>query len=225
MVKIYEVGGAVRDQFRGKVAKDRDFVIEGTDFDGMRELILGKGGEIFLETPKYFTIRAKLPDIGAADFALCRADGEYKDGRHPENVQQATILTDLARRDFTMNAIAVNVDTAEVIDPFDGRGDVRRGIIKCVGNPTERFNEDRLRILRALRFRIVLGFFLDDEIIRYLSNEFVDLSGVSAERIREELFKMFNYDTQRSLALLANFPELRQQIFAHNIKLVPTLYV
>src|SRR4051812_9903063 len=106
--KIYLVGGAVRDKIMNITPKDLDYSIECESFDAMRQYIIDRGGTIFLETPQYFTIRAKVPELGAADFVLCRRDGMYKDNRRPETVEVGTIFDDLARRDFTMNAIAID---------------------------------------------------------------------------------------------------------------------
>lgn len=122
-IKFYQVGGSVRDSFIGLKSKDIDYAVEAPSFDAMREAIKERGGEIFLETPQFLTIRANVPGMGACDYVLCRKDGEYVDGRRPETVTAGTILDDLARRDFTMNAIAIAED-GTILDPFDGRKDI-----------------------------------------------------------------------------------------------------
>lgn len=92
-----------------------------------------------------------------------RIDGEYEDARHPKNVQfTASLLEDLKRRDFTINAMAYN-DKNGLVDAFDGVGDLERGVIRCVGCATERFSEDALRMLRAVRFAAQLGFAIEEE--------------------------------------------------------------
>ena len=106
-----------------------------------------------MEQPEYLTIRAKVPGIGPADFVLCRKDGSYRDGRHPESVAVGTLHDDLARRDFTMNAIAKDED-GKIIDPFGGIGAIEIGIIECVGQARMRMEEAQLRLLRAIRFAV-----------------------------------------------------------------------
>ena len=110
-MKIYQVGGSVRDEFLNIKSKDIDYAVEADSFGDMRKYMIDNGYNIFLETPQYFTIRAKFPDSHecnhlVADFALCRIDGQYSDGRRPDKVHRATIHEDLSRRDFTINAIA-----------------------------------------------------------------------------------------------------------------------
>lgn len=185
--------------------------------------IIESGGEIYLEAPEYFTVRGKVGGI-AADFVLCRKDGEYSDGRHPETVTVGTIYDDLARRDFTMNAIARNVNTGEIIDPYNGIEDIQRRFIRCVGSCNDRFQEDSLRILRALRFSITKNFFMDLEI----SNTFESiywmnrLSLVSEERIREEVTKMFQCNTPYAIKYFGSRPLLNDACFGNNIWLKPT---
>lgn len=203
-MRLYKVGGAVRDSFLNRKSKDIDYVVECESFDAMREEILRRGGKIYLESPKFFTIRGQLPGIGDADFVLARKEGQYKDGRHPEIVEVGTIYDDLARRDFTMNAIAI-AESGEIIDPHGGITDIAFQRINCVGNAEDRFGEDGLRILRAIRFSITLGFGLSEsiaDIIMY-GNMREYLGGVSQERIREELYKCFSHDTRRSIAVFS----------------------
>ena len=119
-----------------------------------------------------------------------RVDGEYKDGRHPESVSfTATVDGDLARRDFTVNAMAYNHNEG-LIDLFGGREDLKRGIIRAVGDPFVRFSEDALRILRALRFSSVLGFKIDENTERAIFELFPTLDLISGERIYQELKKL-----------------------------------
>ena len=225
-IKYYLVGGAVRDKLMGLKPKDLDYSVECESYEAMRDDIIARCGTIFLETPKYFTIRAKMPVLGAADFVLARRDGMYTDGRRPDEVSAGTIYDDLARRDFTMNAIAENVETGEIVDPFDGRIDIRRKVIKCVGDPYDRFTEDSLRMLRAIRFSITKGFDINSEIRDCLNDRmFVSLlQNVSVERIREELFKCFTFSTFDTIATLNDFPRLRDFVFASgNLILIPTI--
>ncbi len=103
MVKIYLVGGSIRDQLLGLKSKDLDYAVEAGSYEEMRDYIK-ENGKIFLETPEYLTIRAHLKNGEPADFVLCRKDGEYSDGRRPDKVTPGTLYDDLARRDFTVNA-------------------------------------------------------------------------------------------------------------------------
>jgi tRNA nucleotidyltransferase (CCA-adding enzyme) len=233
-VNIYLVGGAVREIVRGHrdKVKDWDFAIEAKSFDQMRDWIVFQGFEIFVETPQYFTIRARASkkfyfagmDMSGRtfDFTLCRTEGEYTDGRHPDAVEVGTIKTDLSRRDFTMNAIAMDRD-GNLIDPFNGAQDIKDGWIRCVGG-VARLEEDALRILRALRFAVQLdfkmssaihGFIVDPDTTKLLEN-------ISGDRIRDELTKMFRIDTPETLWYLNSYPSLTEFIFQGNLWLEPT---
>ena len=223
--KIFLVGGAVRDTFIGVPNKDKDFVMVAPSFAAMREAIVNMGGKIFLETPEFFTIRANVPELGSADFVLARKDGAYKDSRHPETVEVGTIVDDLARRDFTMNAIAIDTeDEHNIIDPFNGLADIKDGLIRAVGNPRERFEEDALRMFRAVRFAITKNFRLHTEtasaIGRFTPRWF---DAVSTERVREELLKMFVVDSFRAIKALHDFPVLWDVVQKRGIWFKPTV--
>jgi tRNA nucleotidyltransferase/poly(A) polymerase len=235
-VNIYLVGGAVREILRGNDTKikDWDFAVEAESFEQMRDWLALKGFEIYLETPQYFTIRARAPKNGfffagrdmsnlTFDFALCRTDGDYSDGRRPDSVKVGTIKTDLSRRDFTMNAIAMDA-SGTLIDPFDGEKDIRLQTIRCVGS-TERLREDSLRMLRALRFAVQLDFELSGEVIDFLYNsENADLlDNVSEDRIRDELTKMFKVDTLESLYYLTTYAWIKKKVFEGDLWLMPTV--
>lgn len=119
-----------------------------------------------------------------------RLDGAYEDGRHPTSVEfTRSLLEDLKRRDFTINAMAYN-DTDGLVDAFDGIGDLRRGIIRCVGCPEERFGEDALRIMRAVRFSAQLGFAIEPETLAAVRKLAPTLEKISKERIQTELNKL-----------------------------------
>ncbi len=226
-VKFYQVGGSVRDTLLGEKSRDIDYAVEASSFEDMRAAILSRGGEIFLETPQYFTIRAKVPALGACDFTLCRKEHwGYSDGRHPDKVEVGSLMDDLARRDFTINAMAYGEDGA-LIDPYGGVDDLADRKVKCVGRADERFTEDGLRMLRALRFAIVKGFGLDHDIVDcLLSRRFFEprLRGVSTERIKDELHKCFQHSTNETLIRLTIYTELRSYIFNnHQLWLKPTM--
>lgn len=208
MTKFWKVGGAVRDTFLGVKPKDIDFAVEAESFGAMCKAVTDKGGKIFQSKPEFLTIRAKVPGIGGADFVLCRKDGAYNDGRHPETVSAGSIFDDLARRDFTMNAIAINAeDDMDVQDPHGGIADIAFGWIRCVGNPDERFSEDALRVFRALRFAITLKFKIEQRTRTAIHTACEDnnFANISTERIREELCKMFAADWLTSFRTLDEF--------------------
>lgn len=237
MTTIYLVGGAVREIVRGfpEKVKDWDFAVSALSFDHMRDYLIEKGFEIFLETPQYFTIRARAPkdkfefaglDMShkTFDFTLCRTEGEYTDGRRPDNVTRGTILEDLSRRDFTMNAMALD-SAGGLIDPYNGKQDIKDQLIRCVGEAKDRFTEDSLRMLRAIRFSIQLDFEWDHHIDRFLTHKpNADLlDNISEERIREELFKCFKANTLRTLEELEANWAIKEKIFGGNLWLEPTL--
>lgn len=222
--KFFQVGGSVRDKILGVPSKDIDYAVETESFDTMRDAILARGGKIFLETPQYFTIRAHVPELGATDYVLCRKDGEYKDGRRPETVTAGTIWDDLARRDFTCNAIAIDTQTGETLDPHCGIQDIESKMIRCVGNPVTRFQEDRLRVYRAVRFAVTKNFRIHPEtnaaIIELVDNGF---DAVSTERIREELLKMLQVNTWMTFNFIGiKYPWLLNMASQRGIWFKPT---
>jgi tRNA nucleotidyltransferase (CCA-adding enzyme) len=224
---FYKVGGTVRDQLLGVKPKDIDYAVEAESYDHMIEAIDEMGGEIFLERPEFFTVRGRIPDIGAADFTLCRKEGFYSDNRHPDSVSVGTIYEDLARRDFTVNAIAQHSD-GSYIDPYNGRLDISMKILRCVGRTKDRLNEDPLRMLRAIRFQITKGFQMDNDL--FLALRDFDLvaklkASVKRERAYEELRKCFEYHTLETWDLFNEFHLLRDVIFSHEygIRLMPEL--
>lgn len=149
-----------------------------------------------------------------ADFVLCRRESKYSDGRRPDHVQVGTIDDDLGRRDFTMNAVAKRADGTHH-DPHGGLEDIRRRLIRCVGEPEARFTEDALRLVRAVRFAVTTGFELDAAIVSALNCPAVvnRLGSVSTERKREELNKAFRHDTPAALGVLGQFPRLTSCLF------------
>lgn len=226
-VKIYEVGGSIRDSLLGLRSKDRDFCVIAPSYEVMKNHIIEQGGEIFLEKPEYFTIRCKLEPYGASDFVLGRKEGYYNDGRRPSEVTVVdTIEEELSRRDFTVNAMARD-EEGSLIDPFGGEKDLLYfNVIRCVGKAKERFTEDSLRMLRAIRFAITKQMILDKEIEKCLQDpEMVNLlKNVSVERVREELFKCFHHDTELTLQMWEKFPLIQDYVFEHtNLWLKPTL--
>lgn len=182
--KAYLVGGAVRDMIRGKKAEDWDLATDAEPQDVMRlfRRVVPTGikhGTV--------TILYKGHSIETTTF---RTETDYSDGRRPDSISYAkTIEEDLSRRDFTMNAIAVELPSGRVVDPFGGVSDIRKGLIRCVGDPAERFNEDGLRPLRAARFSAQLEFDLDGATLAAIPGALERTAMVAAERIRDELNK------------------------------------
>lgn len=214
-IQIYKVGGAVRDQFLGVKSKDIDYAVEAPSYMAMRDYIIEHDGKIFLEKPEFFTIRAKLNGVDA-DFVLCRKEHGYSDGRRPDKVTAGDIFDDLSRRDFTVNAIAIRVSDEAVFDPHQGIVDLNDRKIRCVGRAADRFSEDSLRMIRAVRFAITKGFALDVEIQFALDNKSLlsKLENVSKERIREELNRCFKFNTLHTLQMFETYPRLRDTIFS-----------
>lgn len=210
MAKFYKVGGAVRDELLGVQVKDIDFAVEAPSFSAMKQAVLDRGGKIFQETPQFLTIRAKVPKLGASDFVLCRKERGSLDGRHPETVEAGTLLDDLSRRDFTVNAMARD-EVGTLIDPFNGIQDLATHTLRTVGKARERFHEDYLRILRAVRFAITKKMRLHDDIVDCLEDITVimGIKKVSVERVREELSKAFAFDTRATMTTFMDFPKLQ----------------
>lgn len=213
-IQIYKVGGAVRDEFLGVKSKDIDFAVEAPSYDAMRDYIAERG-KIFLEKPEFFTIRAKLDGVDA-DFVLCRKEHGYTDGRRPDLVTAGDIYDDLSRRDFTVNAMAIRMSDGEIFDPHCGKADLSDRMLRCVGAAEERFTEDSLRMLRAIRFSITKGFELEYEIKACLKDPTMVslLANVSKERIREELNRTMKFDTLATLKMFERFPALRDVVFS-----------
>lgn len=184
--QAYVVGGCVRDSILGKDPYDWDICT-----DALPAEVMGVFGtdNVIPTGLKHGTVTVKL-ESDLYEVTTFREDGEYSDGRHPEDVHFVKdIKGDLARRDFTINAMAYNPSEG-FIDPFGGRKDIMRGVIRCVGEPDKRFEEDALRILRAARFQASLGFSIDWKTAQAMNRLAPDLERVSSERIGSELHKL-----------------------------------
>ncbi len=184
--KAYVVGGCVRDALLSKTPKDWDICTSALP-DEMERVF--QGFRVVETGLKHGTLTVVLDGI-PYEITTFRVDGAYTDHRHPDGVTFVTdVREDLARRDFTVNAMAYH-PAEGLIDAFGGQEDLRRGVIRCVGQPEERFREDALRILRALRFASVYGFTIDEETAKAAHELKETLSLVAAERIRAELGKL-----------------------------------
>lgn len=230
-MEMYLVGGAVRDEILGTKSKDLDYTIvlppvEGDPFIAMKNRLLMQGFEIFVETPDFLTIRARFPKDHpnrgtTADFVLARKESDYTDGRRPDRVEPGTLMDDLKRRDFTINAIARD-SNGTLIDPFNGQWDIEHRVIRAVGDPRERFTEDALRIIRALRFKVTKGFDIEHDTVMAIWGLKDTVANVSAERVREELTKMFNHDPLKTIWTLDTF-DMFATIFDMGINFQPTM--
>lgn len=182
--KLYVVGGAVRDALLSKIPKDFDLVTDAVP--DVVEDMLHKSGFKTLPTGKAFGVINVFTDSGEYEIATMRED--IGSGRRPDSVIFTNIETDVKRRDLTINALFYDIDTNEIVDLVGGVNDLKNGIVKTVGNPEDRFSEDRLRILRAIRFAARFGSGLDMEVDKSLSKD-ASLEGISPERIRDEFIK------------------------------------
>lgn len=184
--ELYLVGGAVRDFLMGNPIKDYDLATNAVPDE--IEFILHKEGLKTVATGKHFGIINAFVEGDEFEIATFRSDSDSGDGRRPDSVTFTDIKTDVNRRDLTINALFYNLATREIVDYVGGIEDIRNGVIRTVGEPAKRFEEDKLRILRAIRFAARTGKDLDPKIDDFLRNGY-DLYGVSQERIRDEFIK------------------------------------
>lgn len=190
----YVVGGCVRDMILGRKPKDWDICTDATPEQIIDTLPCYK---IIPTGIKHGTVTLIVHGT-PYEVTTFRTDGNYSDNRHPDSVTfSSDIVEDLKRRDFTMNAIAYNPYTDGFIDPFNGRCDIMNNLIKCVGNPDDRFQEDALRMMRAIRFCSQLSFVIDMDTWQSIARNAKLIQNVSKERIRDEIDKI----------LLSDFPE------------------
>lgn len=212
--ELYLVGGCVRDMLLGNQPKDYDFCTNLTPKQ-MQQLAKDfselecRGVKYRIATiptgEQYGTITFRLEEVvdGSAmgppflaEVTTYRADGTYSDGRRPDTAFFSTnIQDDLSRRDFTVNAIALNMlsNVNDYVDPFNGIKDIESKVIKTVGDPVERFTEDGLRILRAIRFRFKLGFTFDAATYKAIMSNWQLLEHISQERITSEFLQILTY--------------------------------
>lgn len=238
--KFYEVGGKVRDELLGLKSKDVDYVAVPCDrwravfntedmFIMLEQYLLGEGFEIFLITPNCYTIRAKFPEgykyQGVADFVMARKEIGYIPGTRTPIVEPGNLYDDLSRRDFTVNAMAKDPDTGEIIDYFGGMEDLEDKVLRTPLDPVKTFDDDPLRILRCIRFSITKGFKIPRKLKGLIHNYAYNkhMSVVSEQRIREELAKCFRFDTPKTIQVINEFTNLFNYIFANtNLWLKPT---
>lgn len=208
----YAVGGCVRDSLLGRTPSDWDITTSAKP-DQIKRLFRRT-----VDTGiRHGTVTVLFGKTGY-EVTTYRIDGDYHDSRHPDFVTFTDdLIEDLRRRDFTINALAYNEEKG-LIDAFDGQSDLRNGVIRAVGEPTERFAEDALRILRAVRFSAQLDFFIEKETLSAAKTLSESLQKISAERVRDELLKLLvsnhperllvAYETGMTAAVLPEFDRM-----------------
>lgn len=225
--EIYAVGGSVRDALLGKTPDDIDFCTDATPEEMLKMFPYSiktgiKHGTLTIPFNKNYY-----------EITTYRIDGKYTDSRHPDTVNYSRSLKeDLSRRDFTINAMAVEVKSGTLIDIFCGIEDLKNHVIRTVGNPVERFNEDALRMLRAIRFQSKLGFFIEKNTYNAIKQLEDNIKNVSTERIRTEFLKILEspyalegidglIDTKlwRHILPFTKFPSNKNGTHYFNIKL------
>jgi len=241
MSKIFEVGGCVRDGILGVHTNDIDFtfVLDDTNqtvdegWDIMLKHLKSEGFKIFLETKDCFTVRAKFPNGHqheglVADFVMARKEVGVIEGTRRPILELGTLEDDLTRRDFTLNALAKDLE-GNIIDLFDGRTHLEMGLLVTPLDPVKTFLDDPLRLIRALRFSVTKGFTIAPGVwsAMFIKDVLDKLElVVSQERIQTELTKMLKYDTIGTLRLLSEIdriePRLLEIMLKGNLWLMPT---
>lgn len=193
--KAYIVGGCVRDSILNRIPKDWDITTNAKP-----EQVISMFNKTIPTGLKHGTVTVMIDDIGY-EVTTFRTEDDYSDGRHPNNVKFVNCIEeDLARRDFTMNAMAYN-NKVGLIDPFNGRDSIEGKYIKCVGNPYARFSEDALRMMRAIRFAAQLGFEIEQTTMCAIKGTCDRLKLVSIERFRDEFNKILLTDSDKIVTL------------------------
>jgi len=188
--KAYLVGGCVRDILLEKDPSDWDIATDAKPEEIQKifkdSVYENEFGTVGVKT------KSEDPTLKIVEITTFRKEGRYTDKRHPDEIVFAkSIEDDLARRDFTINAIAIDlIDEADPVDPFNGRDDLKKKVVRAIGKPEERFGEDALRLMRAVRFCAQLGFTLEEKTEKAVSALASSLKEIAAERIRDELSKL-----------------------------------
>ena len=183
-------GGCVRDRLLGKEAHDIDIATSARpeEIQKLFPRTVAVGAQ--------FGVIVVLEDGGEFQVATFRSDGAYRDGRHPESVAFTNAEGDARRRDFTVNGLFFDPLTRQILDFVGGEADLRAGILRSIGDPHARFAEDKLRLIRCVRFAASLGFEIEAETWRALVVRAPEITAVSAERIRDELVKIFSHPSR-----------------------------
>lgn len=220
----WDVGGYVRDELLGIESKDRDIMVDLPSYEALEAWAEQHLKKVFERRPDMLILRGLGPH-GPVDYNLPRNESSYSDNRSPDNVSVGTFEEDMARRDFTCNAIARNIATGELVDLHGGVEDIRNRRLRMVGSAHERLAEDHLRIVRAIRFCITKGFVAHGELENILlSGSYASrLATLPIERIRDEIYKALSFNTPATLRYLATIhPHYTQAIFDRGLWLLPT---
>jgi tRNA nucleotidyltransferase/poly(A) polymerase len=209
-------GGCVRDELLGRAPKDYDVATSALP-DEVRELF-GRRRTLAIGAA-FGVITVRGGQLAPIEVATFRADGEYRDGRRPESVAFTTAEHDAERRDFTINGLFFDPIGEKVVDYVNGVADLRAGVVRAIGDPRKRFSEDKLRMLRAVRFAAAYDFALDDATLQAIREMADAVAQVSGERIGAELRRILTHESRsRGVALLAEadlvrplLPELARQ--------------
>ncbi len=206
---VYIVGGFVRDYLRGVVSNDIDIAVK--NLDSVVQRLKSLGYSLSEEAASFRVVKVMLPGARHVDVAGFRSETYDLKSRKPVVAPAESIIEDSARRDFTINSMSIIVKHVDIdngtivgvlIDPHGGLRDLREGVIRAVGNPTVRFLEDPLRMLRALRFAIRLNFRIEENTWNAIRENANELRRVSKERITDELNKMLMVNAPRTVQLL-----------------------
>ena len=236
-MKIFEVGGCVRDELLGLESKDIDFTVVLDDtslsvdegWNKMLKWLRSEGFDLFLETKDCFTVRGKFPkghknEGLVGDFVMSRKEVGVIPGTRKPILELGTLEDDLMRRDFTVNSLCKDED-GKIIDLFEGVYDLKTRVLRTPLDPMITLLDDPLRMLRGLRFSITKGFIIDSKLWdSMLDPRVLDKlkEVVSHERMREEITKMMKHDTIKSLKLLNKIPGLMEVVFSNGMWLMPT---
>lgn len=207
--EAYVVGGCVRDSIMGRKPHDWDIC---TSAKPEQVIEIFNHYKVIPTGLKHGTVTIMKNDK-PYEITTYRVDGEYDDARHPKDVTFTTSLEeDLSRRDFTMNALAYN-NNNDLVDLFGGVNDIKNGIVRCVGNPRERFSEDALRIMRALRFATRFGFKIEENTFAAMKEKKLLLSKISAERINSELTQIIMCEAEDVARILYKAEDILFELF------------
>jgi len=194
--RVYLVGGCVRNILMKCKPKDWDLATNAKP-EQVQKLFEDSVYENAFGTVLVKT-ESEDPTLKTIEVTTFRIEGKYTDKRRPEGITFAkTIEEDLSRRDFAMNAIALSFPDLNIIDPFEGQVDLKKKIIRAVGNPHERFSEDALRLMRAVRLATELGFTIEEKTAVAVKQEARGLESIAAERIRDEFIRIINSENPR----------------------------
>ncbi len=212
----YLVGGCVRDLLLGREPADFDVATSATPEQVMQlfPLTYAVGAQFgVVLVPVLRDTAAGERDNYAIEVATYRSDGAYSDGRHPDEVQFSNeARLDVQRRDFTINGLLLDPETSEVLDYVGGREDLQRGIVRTIGSPHQRFAEDKLRMLRAVRFAARFGYTIDEKTFAAIRELAPQIHQVSHERVRDEILKMLTEGRARRAFELLDQTNLLEQV-------------